>query len=330
MNVKQGVSIAVVLAALGGCKQIIGYEAPIVLDAQAACSDGIKDFAETDVDCGGSTCPKCSAGETYALGSTTIQAGDLFVVNLDVDGTPGTGWGHTYNDGGSSERFVGVGIDAAGNVVVAGAHEGTIDFGGGPMNSANVGGGFAVEYDPGGAYKWGQSFTATPDGVVVDALGNVLLCGEFSGSVDFGAGTLTTMGTAVFVAKLAPSGAGAWSKAFVVTGMVPSVTTLVATDGAGNVLVGVNAGLNTSAGTIDFGGGPRAGAMIVAKLDPSGNHVWSNGFGVPPTSFLHGIAPYDDKQILIGGVFAETLSFGTHSVSSIGSSDIFLAKLSLP
>lgn len=37
--------------------------------AVATCTDGIKNGTETDVDCGGGTCPKCGVGRTCATPS---------------------------------------------------------------------------------------------------------------------------------------------------------------------------------------------------------------------------------------------------------------------
>jgi hypothetical protein len=258
----------------------------------------------------------------YAIGSTTVHDGDLFVVNLKG------AWGDAFNDGGgTNDSFAGIAIDGNGNIIAAGQHEGTINFGGGSVSSTTSGQGFVVGLNVGGVYTWGTSFTADPNGLAVDAMGNVIVCGGFSGDVDFGNGVkLASAGTAIFVTKLDPMGHATWGKVFVVSAYQSMVVT---TDVAGNILLGVNVG----GGTIDFGGGPRTGAMVVAKLDASGAHVWSQAFGAGSAASVGGIAAYDAHQILLGGTFRETLVLGEgngHMVNSVGMSDIFLAKFGLP
>jgi hypothetical protein len=263
---------------------------------------------------------------TYTVNGVTVHDGDLFIVE-DTDFPVG----HTFNDGGGdNDGFAGVAIDATGNVVAAGHHEGVLDFTGGagaPLDSATDGQGFVVEFSPGGAsFLWDFGFAATPDALAVDGMGNVVLCGEFTGSVDFGAGLLSSGDMSVFVAKLDPMGHALWSKAFAISGAHPWINTLVSADAAGNVLLGVNAYV----GEIDFGGGPVGGGVLVAKLDSAGSVVWSKGFGAPHKVTLQGIAAYDDAQILLGGSFAESLDLGSKMLTTATASNVFLAKLSLP
>ena len=66
-----GTAVAVI-GALGGCRQIIGYEDPTVIDGgldAAQCADGKKDGSETDTDCGGSTCAPCRDGKGCGNGA---------------------------------------------------------------------------------------------------------------------------------------------------------------------------------------------------------------------------------------------------------------------
>ena len=227
---------------------------------------------------------------TYALGPATIHNDDLFIVNLTSN------WGNTYNDGGSADAFAGVVTDAKGDVFAAGQHHGTLDFGGGPANSATAGDGFVLALDATGSHTWDKSFAAAPDALAIDAAGDVVVCGEFSGSVDFGLGPLTSTGEAVFVAKLGPSGVATWNEAFAVSDAMSVIKTFVTTDSMGNTLLGANA----PGATIDFGGGALSASFLVAKLDPSGAHVWSKGFGVGKLDRVIGIAAYDAHQILLG------------------------------
>jgi hypothetical protein len=258
---------------------------------------------------------------TANMTNIAVQNGDLFIVDV------GANWGLTFNDGGgSSDAFAGVTRDAAGNVVAAGHRNGILDFGGGKKDTATVGEGFVVKFGALGVYGWEKDFTASPDGLAVGADGTVVLCGVFTGSVDFGKGMLTSTGPSIFVAKLDPTGTPVWSQAFAISGATSAVNTLVATDVKGNILLATN----MPTGMVDFGGGALGASFLVAKLDPSGSHLWSKGFGVGKLDRAVGIAAYDDTQVLIGGTFAGSLQIGSKSVSSLGVTDVFLAKLQLP
>jgi hypothetical protein len=111
----------------------------------------------------------------------------------------------------------------------------------------------------------------------VDASGAIVVAGGFRGTIDLGAGPLTSAGGGdVLVAKLASDGATVWSKRF--GDAMDQAAVSVATDGGGNVIV---AGF--ARGTVDFGGGPlaagAAGEGFLVKLDPAGNHLWSKLLG---------------------------------------------------
>jgi hypothetical protein len=156
-------------------------------------------------------------------------------------------------------------------------------------------------------------------GVAVDPSGNIILFGLFYGSLDFGAGLLTSPSTSVFLLKTDPSGTMLWSKSFPTSG---NQSIHVTTDAAGNLLM-------TGQGVTDFGGGPISTGVYIAKLDPSGAHVWSKQFGAGHDEGV-AIAAYDTKNILVTGRLQGTIDFGGGPLSSVGMNDVFLAKLRLP
>ena len=86
-----------------------------------------------------------------------------------------------------------VAVDAAGAVYATGTKDGsTVDFGNGPVATP---GGFVVKYDANGAFQWlyGPFATATFNDVAVKSNGNVVVVGEFQGTVDFGGGNATAV-----------------------------------------------------------------------------------------------------------------------------------------
>ena len=259
----------------------------------------------------------------FSVADTSVNDGDMFIARLDDPE-----WGQTFNDGGgNSDLFVSVSTNPTGNVLIAGQHDGVLDFGGGPRNSATDGRGFVLELSSLGAYAWDKSFGAMPEALAIDGMGDIVLCGKFTGSVDFGAGALTSANGSVFVAKLDPTGKALWSKAFPIGGpnlLAPRM--MMTTDVAGDVLLGVN----LKGDMIDFGGASLAGAVLVAKLNPSGAVLWSRGFGALGKMSLQGIAAYDGANVLVAGTFQESLDFGSKTLSTTAAESVFLARLSLP
>src|SRR5262245_644926 len=69
------------------------------------------------------------------------------------------------------------------------------------------------------SYFWGHKFNANssarPSGVATDAIGDVIVCGYFLGTVNFGGSDLTSAGGAdVFVAAYKSDGTYLWSKRY--------------------------------------------------------------------------------------------------------------------
>lgn len=226
-----------------------------------------------------------SAGEAVTTGSFegTIDFGggasssaggaDVFVAKLDAAGNHV--WSARFGDG-ADQRGLGVAIDPSGDVVVTGRMRGRCDFGGGELVSDAGDGAFVVKLRADGAHVWSKVFGANdarPTRAAFDAQGDVLLCGEFSGVIDFGGGSLDSGGPssrAMFLAKLDRDGAHLWSRAFGgASGSAFGAGIVVDSLGDAVVLGGLTGTLDLGAffGTASFtdeGGGD----VFLAKLAP--------------------------------------------------------------
>lgn len=160
-----------------------------------------------------------------------------FVAKIKGDGT-GTVWAKLY--GSSTAGGEGVATSAAGDVFVAGDHQGDIDFGGGVLGNkfgANV---YVARLDGDGNHIWshtyGDATSQHVNGLAVDAMGRAVLAGQYSGMIDFGGGALTTAGNDdIFVAKLDTHGCQVWSKSF--GDPMLQAATAMAQDAAGNTVL---------------------------------------------------------------------------------------------
>ncbi len=228
--------------------------------------------------------------------------------------------------------------DSQGNGYVAGIFdgEGGVDLGGGKLDF--VGGffdAFVAKYDANGNYLWSKAFGSDVsdacNGVAVDPQGNVVVAGQFGGTINFGGDDLVSLGGSsfgvdTFVAKFSPGGEHLWSKRF--GGTEDDLAVSVATDSQGNLVVA-----GTFWGTANFGGTDLTAAgtglyadVFVAKYDANGEHLWSHAFG-DPDSNESGSANVDGSgNVVLLGLFAGTIEFQGHSLHGAGSKDIFMAK----
>jgi hypothetical protein len=162
--------------------------------------------------------------------------------------------------------------------------------------------------------------------VAADVAGNVYIVGEHEGDIDFGGGVVTGDGlNDIFLVKLTPAGAHAWSKSFGdAANQQPREVEL---DSAGNVLIA-----GDIQGITDFGGGPLTtiggNDVVVAKFSAAGAHVWSNRFGLGGTQIGHGLAVDKDNNVLLAGYFNGMIDLGSGPITAVsGGNDAFVAKL---
>ncbi|MDI1475898.1 carboxypeptidase regulatory-like domain-containing protein [Polyangium sp. y55x31] len=201
-------------------------------------------------------------------GGPLVSAGnaDIFVVELDAGGNHE--WSRSFGDG-SGQFANAVVIDGAGDIVITGTLDGTVDFGGGPF-TGSAQELWVAKFNTVGSHLWSRHFggaTSDRHTTAIDSTGNVLLLGYFHGTVDLGGGPFTSSVDYVdgFVAKFGANGDHLWSTSF------RHRTSMggggIATDAAGNVLL--TGGID---GISDFGLGPvgiaDAPTMFVAKLRP--------------------------------------------------------------
>jgi hypothetical protein len=225
-----------------------------------------------------------------------------------------------------------IAVDASGNVAIVGFFLGVLDAGGGARNAVADEDVFVVKLDAAGHHLWSAAFGGTLDdaaaAVAFDAAGDVLVTGYFSTTINFGGNALTSAGGHdVFVTKLrGADGSHGWSHRF--GDMADQNGSSIAVDFASNVLV-----TGDFAGTTDLGGGALASAggrdIFVAKLDPSGGHVWAKRFGDAADQWGASVATDAAGAVVITGALMGQADFGGPEgpIASVGGQDVFAAKL---
>ncbi|APR84643.1 Hypothetical protein A7982_09992 [Minicystis rosea] len=263
----------------------------------------------------------------FGGGALTSAGGtDVFVAKLDSAGA--FVWAKRFGDN-MAQNGRGIAVDSAGNVVITGSFAGKIDFGGGALTSAGGTDVFVAKFDPDGNHLWSKRFgdaqAQSGKGVAVDPAGNVVIVGDAAGVIDFGGGALTTAGgNDVFVASLDQNGNLFWGKIF--GNNAAQAGNAVTTDSVGNVVITGNV-----AGNINFGGGALTSAggndVFVARFTQGGMHLWSKLFGSAGAENGRGVSVDPFGGIVLVGDFATNVNFGGTSLTSNGSTDVYVAKL---
>ncbi|MBI4661893.1 MAG: immunoglobulin domain-containing protein [Verrucomicrobia bacterium] len=178
-------------------------------------------------------------------------------------------------------------------------------------------------------FHWAVKPTQTgPAGgrhAVTDKNGNVYVAGNFSGELNFGGVTVKSRGRSdVFVARYDPNGKFDWLET--AGGTDDDFATGVAVDAAGNCSV-----IGEFRGTIRFGDFSLTSSggfdVFVASYNTSGLRRWVGTFGGSNFDLSKAIAVDGTGDVHITGWFFDRAVFGGVSLTSSGSSDVFVAKL---
>jgi|GEM_PF-1246380 len=271
------------------------------------------------------------AGEPNQTTLTSAGLPDIFIAKYDGSGkvlwakrAGGTGedWGRE------------VSVDGLGNIYVTGHFQGTATFDTTTLTSAGNRDIFLAKYDGSGNLLWVQRAGGTGDdiarGIDIDNSVNVYITGTFTNTITFGTTTLTNSGLEdIFLTKYDASGNVLWARKAGGTGNDRTKNLFV--DGLGNSTV-----TGHFTGTATFGAGEpnettltSAGQIdiLIAKYDPSGNLRWAKRAGGSGDDFGYSLDLDDSSNTLVTGAFQNTVTFGTTTLTSSGSYDIFTAKL---
>ncbi|HVK68456.1 MAG TPA: hypothetical protein VM694_28555 [Polyangium sp.] len=189
-----------------------------------------------------------------------VMAGyDGFVATYDLEGN--AVWARRVGVGKFAPRVRGVAFMGDGGLVLTGATDGNVDFGGGilpvPVENEYDSNTYLLELDAASNHRrsvlYGGEGFDRGHGIAVTAGGGVILTGEMVGRMSFGEGSLASnedeyLGD-VFVAELDAARNPVFARRF--GGMEQQSGQRVAVDGQGRVYVA-----GTAVGVVDFGHGP--------------------------------------------------------------------------
>lgn len=246
--------------------------------------------------------------------------------NAECVGT--TGWAKVLQDTDSLSP-TGIATDLDDNMVLVGGFKGTIDFGGGSFTAMDVDP-YIVALGPDGAHRWSRAYVSAGiqqvNAVATDKDGSVIVAGTFAGTMTIGAETLMSAGgNDAFAAKLDKNGNALWARSF--GGTSGDRALAVAVSSAGEVYVA-----GGYIGDVTIAGVPLPTAtpgenVLVIKLDPAGNPLWSKGFGDASSQLGTAVAVDVNGSPWIGANATGNLDFGCGATADAGGGDIVIAKL---
>ena len=169
----------------------------------------------------------------------------------------------------------------------------------------------------------------TVTGTGVDSNGNITVAGYFQGNIDFGGGTVSSLGGQdIFIVKYSATGAYLWSK--IMGSVADDYANELCVDRSGNIIV--TGSFNYS---VDFGGGTLTSAspgfsdIFLVKYSAAGAHQWSKRFGESGNDTGYGVTADAVGNVVVTGSFAGGADFGGGRLTSnLNSNDIFVAKYS--
>ncbi len=314
-----------------------------------------------DEDCDGVSCSELSWAVSYDTeGSSTAHSaafapdGSLVVAGtfegnlfFDIDGylggnNPYIFLVHVLPNGTSGWSDIDLAGSEASPVALAVGADGAMTYAGGFRGNMNLGGGFVSQgeddvfvarRDAAGADLWaisaGDAASQRVTAVAVDANGDVLIAGRFSGTLDFGGGAALTSGSAnldVFVAKLSGvDGQGEWAVSLGDATLDDPAPSLALGPAGEVVIAGAFQGSFSLAGQTLSAPGDLD--LYVAKLDGQGTPVWATSFGGTGVQRISGVGVDPTGDVLLGGHMFGTLELGGTLQVPDASSDAFVGKL---
>lgn len=249
---------------------------------------------------------------------------DFFFAKYDPNGN--LLWAHKIG-GNVNEEAGGIALDAAGNVYIAGAFYGTVDFDPGPgvntlFTTSAARDVFFAKYDNNGNFIMAQTFgislkNETCRDITVDASGNICLIGEFENTVDFdpGSGTTNLVSAGnkdIYLAKYSTSGTFVFAKRF---GTVTAETGYaIDVDQYNNIYIGGEfsniVDFDPGAGTANLSASTY-GSAFYAKYTSAGAYVYAKAIlsSNNGSAEIYDIAVDSRCRIVVTGMCANTTDF---------------------
>jgi len=268
--------------------------------------------------------------DTATFGSTTLISGgsdDVFTAKMNADGT--WAWAtQARGTGGDSATGAGVSALPDGSSIVTGYFDGIATFGNTTLTSAGNFDVFTAKMNADGTWAWATMAGGTGNdyGWGVSALpdGSSIVTGFFGGTATFGSTTLTSAGIDdVFTAKMNADGTWAWATQAGGTGYDQGLGISALPDGS-SIVTGFFDGTATFGSTTLTSAGSYD--VFTARMNADGTWAWATTAGGTGYDNGVGVSALPDGSSIVTGFFDGTATFGSTTLTSAGSYDVFTAR----
>lgn len=266
---------------------------------------------------------------TLQLSSATSI--DIFLTKTD-GATGNTIWAKRY--GGLSDDYAySVTTSTNGYVYCAGRFSGNVLLGTSAFSSVGAFDAYVMKIDAlNGSVVWAKKMSGMGSdaalSIAVDKFEQVYVTGYYQGNAIFGAYSLTAVGTNynIFLTKLdGATGAFAWAKSM--GGLGFNVGNSIAADTLGNLIMCGNFESSAVFETFTLTAMGNSDAFVAKINATSGSVLWAKRLGGQGNDGASGVILGNEGDIYVAGKFELTSTFGTYTLNSVGSSDIFVTKL---
>ncbi|MBL4560870.1 MAG: T9SS type A sorting domain-containing protein [Labilibaculum sp.] len=241
-------------------------------------------------------------------------------------------------------------VDVSGNIYITGGYSGEVTFGEGELNETTITGGisdiFLAKFNPTGILVWVKcaksNYANASNALDLDNDCNIYLTGIYYNNATFEKGlpnetTLNNNNVSAFIAKYNNNGDLIWAISPFIS-EYSDVGYDIKVNNEGDILF---AGYFTN--TITLGEGtPNKMQLtssgdediLLAKYSSEGNFIWAKtAIGSTGGDRIYSIDTDNYSNIFLTGYYSDNITFGTNerntsTLFNLGSSDLFLAKLS--
>ncbi len=279
--------------------------------------------------------------------ATSNGAADAFIAKYSSTGN--LLWAKNFG-GTSDDQVVAIATDSSDNIYITGDFYGTVDFdytSGIESLTANGSGKdiFITKISSTGERQWtkilgGPNVNDTAYAIALDSTGNVIVGGDFRGSVDFdpGAGTTTvnnaTGYTDLFVLKLNSSGEFVWVKTVTNTQSNDQVLGISIFPNGEIVAVGgfgantIPADFDPGLGSFTMSAGSTNHNIFIWKLNSDGTFGWAKNIGNSATADrAYSVAIDSSSNVYTTGTFQSSAAFSPAGETLTATSyDSFVVK----
>jgi hypothetical protein len=255
---------------------------------------------------------------------------DMFLIKLTANGD--FSWG--FNIAGAFQvapffSIYGVNTDANENVIISGTFQDTADFDPSSNVAQHISAGssasFFANYDSSGNYKRAKSFSIAGARNIIydmelDTDGNMYVCGNYNGNVDFdpGVGTVTLSLAGGFLASYDSVGNYRWVKSVVRGNSINFAKSLELLPNGNIALCGSFNNIpdfDPSSSTLNI---PSKGGddIFLSMYDNQGNLKWVNTFGDDFDDEPNSLAVNNEGEIFVTGYFRDSVDFDPDSLKT--------------